>query len=255
MLIQIASDLHLDFYVDQSDRGPVYNVRMHGVTGGNFMNRASADCLILAGDAGTGVTAIAKFIMAVADNYEHILFVPGNHDYWHEDFGRAKVLFNNVQKTVPNFQVLQNEEIVLDGLSIYGGTMWFSPPDPLAEMQRFRMNDFRFIRNFEPDVYRENGEFVEGLGNWKQHDVIITHHVPCSRSIDPRNATHILNAFYLCDMSGYILNNGPKLWVHGHTHTPSDYKLGETRVICHPFGYPGNDEDGGRGVKLVEVVK
>jgi Icc-related predicted phosphoesterase len=30
----------------------------------------------------------------------------------------------------------------------------------------------------------------------------------------------------------------PKLWVHGHTHIPCDWKAGETRVLCNPFGYP-----------------
>jgi predicted phosphodiesterase len=30
----------------------------------------------------------------------------------------------------------------------------------------------------------------------------------------------------------------PKLIVHGHTHDPCDYMIGETRVICNPRGYP-----------------
>jgi len=30
-----------------------------------------------------------------------------------------------------------------------------------------------------------------------------------------------------------------KLWVHGHTHDPYDYVIGETRVVCNPRGYIG----------------
>jgi Icc-related predicted phosphoesterase len=30
----------------------------------------------------------------------------------------------------------------------------------------------------------------------------------------------------------------PKLIVHGHTHEACDYMIGDTRVVCHPRGYP-----------------
>ena len=29
----------------------------------------------------------------------------------------------------------------------------------------------------------------------------------------------------------------PKLWVSGHTHTPFDYQVGDTRVIGNPRGF------------------
>jgi hypothetical protein len=29
----------------------------------------------------------------------------------------------------------------------------------------------------------------------------------------------------------------PVLWVHGHTHTSFDYRVGECRVVCNPRGY------------------
>ena len=28
----------------------------------------------------------------------------------------------------------------------------------------------------------------------------------------------------------------PKLWIHGHTHVPCDYKIFATRVVCNPRG-------------------
>jgi predicted phosphodiesterase len=28
------------------------------------------------------------------------------------------------------------------------------------------------------------------------------------------------------------------VWIHGHTHTPCQYVVGDTRVICNPIGYP-----------------
>jgi hypothetical protein len=29
----------------------------------------------------------------------------------------------------------------------------------------------------------------------------------------------------------------PALWLHGHTHASVDCTVGETRIVCNPFGY------------------
>lgn len=48
---------------------------------------------------------------------------------------------------------------------------------------------------------------------------------------------------YASDLEEMILELKPNIWFHGHIHTSSDYWLGETRVICNPFGYPGKEEN------------
>ncbi len=49
--------------------------------------------------------------------------------------------------------------------------------------------------------------------------------------------------FFRCDMVDLIRANKPRLWLHGHTHTPCDYDFHATRVICNPRGYPGERSD------------
>ena len=48
------------------------------------------------------------------------------------------------------------------------------------------------------------------------------------------------NDFFATELSYKILDmkKPPKLIVHGHTHDACDYMIGETRVVCHPRGYP-----------------
>jgi hypothetical protein len=46
-----------------------------------------------------------------------------------------------------------------------------------------------------------------------------------------------LNRFFLSNMEWAIRKYKPKLWVHGHTHSSMDYVLGETRILCNPYGY------------------
>ena len=46
--------------------------------------------------------------------------------------------------------------------------------------------------------------------------------------------------------------SGARLWIHGHTHAPCNYTVGETQVICNPRGYPG---ESGNGFDLELVVR
>ena len=48
-----------------------------------------------------------------------------------------------------------------------------------------------------------------------------------------------MNYYFASDLDNFILDNqNIKLWIHGHVHDPFDYKIGETRVVCNPLGYP-----------------
>lgn len=68
--------------------------------------------------------------------------------------------------------------------------------------------------------------------------VIITHHAPCTLSISPMFKGQFTNSYYVSNLSNFILDNPEiKLWIHGHLHTPSDYMLGNCRVVCNPRGY------------------
>ena len=47
-----------------------------------------------------------------------------------------------------------------------------------------------------------------------------------------------MNGGFHTELSEMILDHpNIKHWVHGHTHDPFDYKIGECRVVCNPRGY------------------
>ena len=73
--------------------------------------------------------------------------------------------------------------------------------------------------------------------NIQENDVVVTHHLPSTLSIGDQFKTSELNRFFVCDMSNIILDKKPVLWLHGHTHESCDYVVGDTRVICNPYGY------------------
>lgn len=68
--------------------------------------------------------------------------------------------------------------------------------------------------------------------------IIVTHHAPSPYSISEEYKGDLLNAAFVSNLNEFIVSNPQiRLWCHGHTHTPFDYILGQTRVICCPFGY------------------
>jgi hypothetical protein len=45
-------------------------------------------------------------------------------------------------------------------------------------------------------------------------------------------------------MKELIVAREPALWIHGHTHHAMDYRIGPTRILCNPLGYPHEANDG-----------
>ena len=61
-------------------------------------------------------------------------------------------------------------------------------------------------------------------------------------SSDTTLTVAVLAAVHLIDLSEETVDEviesaQPALWVHGHTHSSADYQVGDTRVVCNPYGY------------------
>ena len=74
--------------------------------------------------------------------------------------------------------------------------------------------------------------------------IVVGHHAPTPLSIDEcyKHDT-LMNGAFHSDLSEFIMDRPQiKLWTHGHMHNPSDYMMGETRVVCNPRGYIGYEQ-------------
>ena len=56
--------------------------------------------------------------------------------------------------------------------------------------------------------------------------VVITHHAPHRGSVHPRFRSDPVTGGFVSDLSGLIEAGQPELWVHGHVHNSSDYRVG-----------------------------
>lgn len=74
--------------------------------------------------------------------------------------------------------------------------------------------------------------------NKDKNIIIVTHHAPSPYSISKEYIGSKLNPAFASNLNKFIIENpNIRLWCHGHVHNPCDYILGETRIVCCPFGY------------------
>ncbi|KKW12964.1 MAG: Metallophosphoesterase [Candidatus Gottesmanbacteria bacterium GW2011_GWB1_49_7] len=192
--------------------------------------------LVLAGDIGTR-SSLEAAVEAFCGRANHVIMVAGNHEAWGRTIQASLDQCKELESKFPNFHFLNNSSVVIDGQRFVGTSLWF-PDHPLNFAFHHLDNDFARIDNFVSDVYAHATaakRYLEGAVD--TDDVVITHHLPSHESVHPRFRASEGNRFYVHDVSRLVEYAQPKLWIHGHTHDPVDYMIGDTRVICNPMGY------------------
>ncbi len=231
MKLRIASDLHVEFH---GDRGET-------LIGEILAGLTEADVLVLAGDV-ADAAHIEVALRALARGPAEVVYVAGNHEFYGSDRQAVTRKLAAVAADCPKLHWLDHQSVTIQGRRFLGTPLWFrrAPDAP-----QWAMNDFTAIRSFSAWVYEENRRAEAFLREeLRAGDVVVTHHLPHSGSTPPQFAKSALNAFFVCDQGNLIRARRPALWVHGHTHTVCDYRLGSTRVLCNPFGYVGFEPTG-----------
>lgn len=228
MRVAIASDLHVEFHRD----------------GGETLSKLlpEADALVLAGDIGTPNTLL-RMLGYLYARYPHLFYVTGNHEYYGGSVTEVHQELEAWAASRPNFHWLRDSAVEVMGQRFIGSTLWFSR-FPGWEQRQYNMNDFHLIQGFVPWVFDTNAATQAYLAaEVKPTDIVVTHYLPSPQSVHPMYANSPLNGFFVCDVEATIWAKQPKLWIHGHTHTSMDYKIGDTRVLCNPFGYLRREEN------------
>jgi len=225
MKIQILSDIHTEFGGD---------VR-------NFINN-DVDITVIAGDLGTSKNIIDELIKIDKYATHPVVFVPGNHDYYHSQKCVVDKRINNIK--LDNIIVLNNDVIKIQDIVFIGGTGWFQE---VSKEALFRMSDFKFIHDiiennygigWNSDCYKF---FNKALNEYSDDKVVcITHNMPSFELIDDKYTKQpfdALNGCFAMHWDNLIEDYNPDVWVCGHTHTSFDKKIFNTRIICNPYRY------------------
>jgi predicted phosphodiesterase len=242
MRLHVLSDLHLEWHRDD------------GRSFLRALENPGADALLLAGDAVSLAEKAGREtewqLRTICAQYPRVYYVPGNHDFYGTRPSAGMQRLEALAAMIENLVVLDIGHVSeLMGRRILGATLWF-PDDP--ENRRYdgtlgpaALSDFVVIREFVPWVYEQNRATRAFLAETlRAGDIVMTHHLPTRESIHPWYAQSPLNRFFVSDEEALIWEREPALWVHGHTHMPMDHRIGPTRVLCNPLGYPNEGNQG-----------
>ena len=210
----------------------------------NYVDHGEYVC-ILAGDTAEGMRGVNWATMNIP-NHIHVLYVPGNHEYYGHDYfelNRNFAAHNRANNT--NTTVLLNEVVEIGGVTFAGTPLWTDfclyGDAPKAELDwKDGLNDHTWIkyggrRIISSDVIALNQEALNFLRS-VEADVLITHYAP-ELSETPRWKGHPLTPGFLTKVPPNI-HKKFKYHIHGHSHTNFDYETPYgTRVICNPRGY------------------
>jgi predicted phosphodiesterase len=195
------------------------------------------------------------FLKRSSFEFPHVIYVAGNHEFYNGKFHAGIDYLRAECSRYPNVHFLERDTKTIDDVVFVGGTLWtdMNKYDPLTlHAVRDMMNDFRVIRNDQKgytalkpaDVAHRHRDTLDYFRlvldqNRDRRCVVVGHHGPSFLSVNEKYRNeYIMNGAYHSDLSEFILDRPQiQLWVHGHTHHPFDYQIGETRIVCNPRGY------------------
>ena len=193
------------------------------------------------------------------------VFVEGNHLGYNEvtggmlDSKEKSNLFLAERFPLDNkMRFLENNYVVINDIVIVGCTLYtdftlFHNQPLHAEIARTSMNDFRYVKTIDnngklrtvnPNDYinwfNNSINYIKDICEKFKNSkiVVVTHFVPSIKGIENMYKHDLVTPAYATSLDQFILDRpNIKLWVNGHTHHQCEYSIGDTKVICNPFGY------------------
>ena len=255
MKLQILSDLHLE-------HGGVLPEHQH-----------EADVLVVAGDL---VPYTKSLMELLADHWctaPSIVYVLGNHEFYGADIDDARA---KLAKECANagIHLLDPGTIRVEGVRFIGATLWtdFELDGPsrtaashiLASrgvsdfMGAIRHRGRHFTTWESVERHRSDRAFIERelarAHRASETAVVVTHHAPSPRCVRPWFRDHPFNPAFASNLDPLIERYEPALWIHGHMHDPVDERVGKTRILANPAGYPHENKRGFNPQLCVEVA-
>lgn len=202
------------------------------------------------------------FLKRCSFQFPHVFYVAGNHEFYHGKWNKTLDVLKKECSKFPNIYFMECDTKKIDDITFIGSTLWtdMNNNDPITLYTiKGCMNDYRTVVNEDRNYsklrpeetvvrHKKSLEYIRSVVVDKPTEkfVVIGHHAPSKISINPKyKDQYIENGAYSSDLSNFILDNPQiKMWTHGHIHSPSDYMVGSTRIICNPRGYDGYEETG-----------
>lgn len=240
MLLQYASDLHLEFSENRAW------LKAHPM-------EPAAEVLLLAGDVlplhqAYGAPGLFK---RLTQGFREVIWLPGNHEYYggrieDKDLDTDIRLFRNIR-------IVNNRSVLYPGVRILCTTLWTAIAQMNEGALRHNMNDYHAIRHgsgllMPAHTTRFHAHCLAWLKSelTKPFDgctIVATHHVPTLQHYPPEYVGSALNQAFAVELEELIAGSGALAWIYGHHHRniPA-FMIGGTRMFTNQVGYVAQNE-------------
>jgi predicted phosphohydrolase len=235
LVVQYCSDLHLEFRENREF------LETHPL-------EPRGDILLLGGDIVPFglLEKYAYFFDYVADNFERVYWLPGNHEYYRSDLaGRSGCLEIAVR---PNVFLVNDTIHVLGTLRLVFSTLWSRISPRHERLIERSMSDFHLIsyegRRFSTPQFNQlhasSLDFLhQGVrGTAGSRTVVLTHHVPTFMRYPEKYRGSVLSEAFGVELFDLIDAWSPDHWIYGHHHCNiPDFTIGRTTLHTNQLGY------------------
>ena len=240
--LQVVSDLHLDVSTRVCD---------DIIRGRTIVPKG--DVLIIAGDTssrtGRDTRIVGEVFDYLYDNWEYIIEVPGNHDFWNSDYGYPDdpMFHSSCEIDTNKHWMLQNGSLALLGINFHGTTLWSDIPEEVRDYASTAMVDYSRINGFTPadstSIFHDSVQWLDSTltknCTESTKDVVITHHVPTLSMTSKQYVGSRINPCFSSDVEHLMKKHSIKTWIHGHSHNFMRKKIHGVDVVRNPHGYGG----------------
>ena len=229
MKLKIFSDLHLEF-------GSLHLI--------DELFKDDVDYYVIAGDLSDSRSIIESLSEIDKITNHPVIYVPGNHEYYHSQKGYIDSLFEKNEESWKNIIILNDNWYIDDNVVFIGSTGWWE--DGITGYHLKAMNDFSLIYDIKENLngckwgIQSRRYFEKSLKEFSYKDekvICISHNMPSTACISKEFIGDALNVCFAMNYDDLLEYYQPNLWICGHTHDSFDMKVFNTRIVCNPYGY------------------
>jgi Icc-related predicted phosphoesterase len=219
---------------------------------------AEADIAIIAGDLEYMPKALEITGKTADKSGLPVIFVPGNHEYYHRDYEAMNELANIYEHE--NVHILINRSVTLNGIRFIGTPLWSNflafgegLQEVSMEVAERYINDFRVIKsNGKPITaemmlgwHLEARHFLETELSkpFNGKTVIVTHFPPSYQLCHDRFMGEPLSPYFNAECDDIIKKYQHAAWCYGHTHSAVEKIIHGVPMFSNMGGYPNESQE------------
>lgn len=248
MQFDLVSDLHVDFWDDETNR--------------DWLSHKKSDILVVAGDTSDNPGITFDFLNELCQHYKTVMYVDGNHEHQKnlDRVFKSDLQFRKDSLAFCDAFYLPTKDVIIDDVAFVGANGWWSfdfgvPNMPKEDCVRHyqevtgftnaSLDEQKSIAHRDADYLYDKIASLSGNPKIKSI-IIVTHTLPHRSCISwneyppDKHFTGLYGNTRHEEVLDYNHKNKLGHWIFGHNHDQKNLVHGSTRLISNPRGRPSD---------------